>query len=169
MSNINQSLEIIRNAVYGKDMRKAIHDAISDLANNYTSSGEVKNAFAGVFPEYNPISTLITITSNSSLMEEHPYLTISDESFRPAVDGLLMWRNSLVLIPVTMYSFDEQSDPGRVRVYFNAGLSFQERETLRYTIYKKPQTNSAPIGDALFSVDGVVAASIGIAQDEEED
>lgn len=135
MSSIETNLEKIRTAVYGKDMRQAIYEALLYLTDMNETSAYIKGALMG-FPQLNVTNTIETVTTSSTLYGASPYYNIPNASFDCAVNGLLVWKNGKQLIPKSYYTFDTTTVIGFVKIDFNLPNFFDSDDTVTFAVYK---------------------------------
>lgn len=144
-SNISANLEVIENAIYGKDMRAAIHDALYTLAHEDGPAGYIKAAFIGVNPDWEVESFTDRINAESPLVESPPYFLIPASKFNCAKDGLLVWRNVTELIHPRWYTFDTTSVAGQVKIIFTTSsrVWFKPGDRYEFTVYRKSNSGSS--------------------------
>lgn len=135
MATIDENLATIRTAVYGRDMRQAIYEALTYLTNINRPSLYIKDALAG-FPEYSLHNIGEYVSENSTLYGASPYFLIPTESFNHKVDGLLIWKNGGELVRKAWYTFDTNSAPGYTKIVFNLYEYFEETDSVIFSIYK---------------------------------
>ena len=140
MSSIETNLEKIRTAVYGKDMRQAIYEALLYVTDMYETSAYIKGALMG-FPQLKVTNTTENVTTSSTLYGPNPYYNISTASFDCAVNGLLVWKNGNQLIPKSWYTFDTTTVLGFVKIDFNPSLIFEDGDTVTFAVYKSTVTD----------------------------
>ena len=141
--------------IRAEDLKK-IDNGVASALNN------TQNLIDCMYPEYTKIqSSVIEIVGLNSLLSSPPYIFLQANEFDPKTDGLLFWRNGATLIPRDLYGFEDKSELGYIKVTFHSFVgtqAFQEGETLRYTIYKKPN-QSGGLGVLSTSAVGVNMAT----------
>lgn len=144
MASIDDNLETIRTAIYGKDMRQAIYESFRYLSDMSEISAYIKSAFAGVFPEIPVMNTIENVTTSSTLYGQTPYFLLNKGEFDCTIDGLLVWKNTRQLIPKAYYTFDTGSVNGKVKIDFNLPLFFNDGDTVLFSVYRKSDSPIVP-------------------------
>lgn len=142
-------------------MEQQILDTKTSLSNLRTRFERFHDSFSmnleslidGVFPTYIKVIYDETISSESTLKGNPSYYLIPAAEFDPAIDGLLVWRDSTNLVPRLLqdgsewYRFEtiQQDGTNYVKIIFDSSIfaAASSGEIVNFVVYQKPESGSS--------------------------
>lgn len=141
-------------------MEQQILDTKTSLSNLRTRFDRFHDSFSmnleslidGVFPTYIKVIYDETISSESTLKGNPSYYLIPADEFDPAIDGLLVWRDSTNLVPrmildTPQYWFEtiQQDGTNYVKIIFDSSIfaAASSGEIVNFVVYQKPESGSS--------------------------
>ena len=143
MATFTNNLQTIRSAIYGKDMRQAIYEALRSLSDSIeTTEDNMVFMLEGMFPKQ--ITIDVDADDDNPTNYTHSLLSynIPKTQYDPSEDGLLIWLKTtdsdeydILLGKGLDYGVTEEDD--YVRITFGTlDTPASERDSYRFKIYK---------------------------------